>query len=103
MAMNKFQTKAKLLEVLGREYERIENEQKGLLSDYRMTDEEEQATQYNRETGEFDLCWEDEEQTIPKMRKKWTSVEITADELDDESRATYDAYSQILRALEKLM
>ena len=62
-----------------------------------VRDSDEQDT--NWKTGE--LLWEDEEKTIPKMKKEYDYVEKP--ELTDEDKAKLEAIEVIRIALEKLV
>lgn len=88
------------LEIIGEMLDKLEAKKKEITTDFRIVGkEDEQAT--NWKTGE--LLWEDEEQTIPKMRDKWADVEIPEEEWTDEIVAKVNAITEIAEKLRKMI
>ena len=98
---NKFETKRWQLEQYGEIYAWLEEQINSLSRDYRRLDEMEQDTRWNTTTKEYELLWEDEEKTIPKMINKWGYVDLTEDELSDEAKAKQEACIVVMNFLEK--
>jgi len=98
-----FKRKQIELEELDKLYELVQTDIKYLLTEYRKTEELEQKRKWNSETHEYDLLWEDDEQTIPLMENVWRDVEITEDELSDESKLKLDVYRSLIKKLEKML
>ena len=67
---NKFKEKKILADILDELYEVVEAKERSASTDYVPVGEEQEK---DWRTGE--LMWEDDEQTIPKMTKKWDYVE----------------------------
>lgn len=97
----KFETKKWELEELGWFYTELEHRHKDLAEEFKKLDEMEQATEWNRETKEYDLVWEDEEQTVPKMVNKWGYVTLPDNELSEEKRAKRDICKKLMEYIEK--
>ena len=97
----KFETKKWELEELGWFYTELEHHYKDLAEEFKKLDEMEQVTEWNRETKEYDLVWEDEEQTIPKMANKWGYVTIPDDELSEEKITRRDICKKLMEYIEK--
>lgn len=98
---NKFQIKQWEVEELGRLYSTLEERYKDLAEEYRQLDEMEQRKEWNSETRDYELVWEDEEQTIPKMTHKWGYVTLTDDELSEERRVKRDLCEKLMAYIEK--
>lgn len=98
---NKFEVKQWEVEELGYIYEVLEDRRKSLAQEYRQLDEMEQATEWNRETRAYDLVWEDEEQTVPKMTHKWGYVTLEDDELSEEKHIKKDLCERVMAYIEK--
>ncbi len=98
---NKIQIKAKELEVIASLYEELERMEKNELEEYRKLDELEQKTSYNCDTHNYELVWEDAEQTIPVMVNKWGTVTRTYDELTEMEQLKVDAIRKVKTYLEK--
>lgn len=82
----------------------------GLLS--KLNEMQEERTQRYDVVGVTDeqdkdwhgnLRWEDEEHTIPKMKKKWDYVDIPEEELTAEQKAELKAIENIRTLLEKMI
>ena len=98
--MNKFKEKQQLAELLDKIYREVQNEEDNCRQEYRKigtTDEQER----HWKTGE--LLWEDEEQTIPKMKDKWDYVMKDEAELDEYDRAKIKACQYLKAQLEKMI
>ena len=97
---NKFKEKQKLAELLDRLYREVQNEEDNCLQEYRkvgVTDEQDK----HWKTGE--LLWEDEEQTIPKMKDKWDYVMKSEDEMTEDDYAKIKACQYLKSQLEKMI
>jgi hypothetical protein len=97
--LNKFKTKKAEAEILDELYMRVEEKLADTYTEYRPTDEQEQDKDWR--TGE--LLWEDEEQTIPKMKPVWKYMEIPEEELNEDKQAIVKACKTIMTALEKML
>ena len=97
----KFETKRWQLEEFGEIYNWLEEQINGFGRDYRRLDEMEQDTRWNSELHEYELLWEDEEKTVPKMVNKWGYVDIPEDELTEEAKAKREACRAVMAFLEK--
>ena len=99
MMENKFKVKKAEAEILETLYATVSEKLETAYKEYRETGEQEQAK--NWQTGE--LLWEDEEQTIPKMKSVWAYVEVAEEDLSDDQIATIKACKNIMAYLEKLL
>ena len=98
---NKFELKKWKLEEFGEIYNWLEERIKDHSFTYGQTDELEQDRQWNSETKEMELAWEDEEKTVPKMVKKWGRIEIPDDELTEEIITKKETCEAIKAFIEK--
>lgn len=100
MANKKFLEAQIRAEVLSSLYDTVQEKIKDVKTDYRVVKKNAaQATDWK--TGEY--LWEDEEQTIPKMKDEWGHVTKTDDELTDEDRVRIEVLRDVGKALEKLL
>ena len=100
MANKKFLEAQIRAEVLSSLYDVVQEKIKDTQTDYRVVKKNAtQATDWK--TGEY--LWEDEEQTIPKMKDEWGHVTKTDDELTEEDRIRIDVLRDVGKALEKLL
>ena len=100
---SKFEIKQWEVEELGNIYQYLEDRFKDLAEKYQPLDELEQETRWNTETREYDLVWEDEEQTVPKMVKKWGYVTIPEEELPEEKVVKRNICKSLIKYIEKLI
>lgn len=92
--------KKALLDVLERLMTTIDSIEKDATIEYRVIGKsEEQAKDWKTD----ELLWEDEEKTVPKMRDEYGYVDLTEDEMTDESLATLEAIKTVKEVLEKLV
>ena len=93
-------------EVCADVYDKVYEMEKELHTKWGKTGKKVQDKNYNNETGKFELAWEDDEHTIPKMTDEWGEVEVNFNELEEPERtekiARSNAYKKIMQALEKL-
>lgn len=97
---NKFKEKQILAEILLDLYNVVEQREKDCQQDYRkvgVTDEQDKHWR----TGE--LLWEDEAQTVPKMKEKWDYVAKTEEEMSEDDRLRLKVCQQIKAQLEKMI
>lgn len=74
--MNKFEKKAMLLEVLGEVVERLENDKKWMLQEYKRIDDE---------------------------TDKWDYVDVAYEDLNEKQQCKVDAMEAVIKHLEKLI
>ena len=99
--MNKFDAKAIEVKALGKVYESVEELIRYESQVYRVVGKK-QETKWNRELGESELVWEDEEKTIPKMVDDWGYVDIPEDQLDEDNVIKIGIWQKVLAMLEKM-
>lgn len=97
---NKFLVKQYEAEALSKLADKVEE----LLNDnsrsYEVVGKEEEQA---RDWRTNELLWEDEEQTVPKLRDKYGYVDIDPADFDEERLARHTAYNSILKKLEGLL
>lgn len=64
---------------------------------------EKQDRRWNSDTKEYELIWEDEEQTIPRMIGEYDYVDIPENELSEDDLVKIQAYNELLVDLQKLL
>lgn len=64
---------------------------------------DEQAKKYNWKTEEYELLWEDEEQTIPKLADEWGNVPKKDEDYTDEDRIRIATIDKVIKMLEKAL
>jgi len=100
--LTSIKVKSYMAEELSRVTERLVDDIKGLYTEWRRVGEEQKRT-WNSDTQEYELVWEDEEKTIPKMCAKYDDVEIPEEEMSEESKLRLRAYRELFEKLEALM
>jgi hypothetical protein len=95
---NKFKEKQMLAENLNDLYSSVEDRERNVRNTYAPIGEE-QETDWR--TGE--LKWEDEEQTIPKMTKKWDYVPKNEEDFDEDDLIRLKVCQYIKSQLEKMI
>ncbi len=93
---NKFKEKQILAEILNELYKIVDDKENSVQNEYVPVGEEQEK---DWRTGE--LKWEDEEQTIPKMTRKWDYV--PKEELDEEDTIRIKVCQHIKTQLEKML
>lgn len=103
--VNKFMVSRVKAEVLEDVYNYVQREEEQITKHYGPTGEKRQSERYNRESGQYELQWEDEEQTVPRMEDVYDDVEYTEEELEErpEILAKKIVYQDILKTLEKML
>ena len=97
-SIQKLRVKKEVISFIEVIFDVLDQREDNVRKDYLpVRDSDEQDTHWK--TGE--LLWEDEEKTIPKMKKVYDYVEKP--ELTDEDKAKLEAIEVIRTALEKLV
>ena len=94
--------KSYMIEELSKITDSLVYDIKNLYTEYRRVGEE-QKQRWNSDTEEYELLWEDEEKTIPKMGAKYDDVEIPEDEMTEENKLKLRAYRELFVKLESLI
>lgn len=105
MAVSKFVVARAKAEVLEDVYNYVQRAEEQITKHFGPTGEKRQSERYNRESGQYELQWEDEEKTVPVMEDVYDDVEYTVEELEDmpEILAKKIVYQEILKTLEKML
>lgn len=103
--VNKFMVSRVKAEVLEDVYNYVQRAEEQVTKHFGPTGEKKQSERYNRESGQYELQWEDEEETIPVMEDVWGDLEYTEEELEEmpEILAKKIVYQEILKNLEKML
>lgn len=97
-SVQKLKVKKEVITYLENVFSKLQDYEDNVKKNWQpVRDTDEQDTHWK--TGE--LLWEDEEQTIPKMKKEYDYVDKK--ELDEDNLAKIEAIEVIRTALEKLV
>lgn len=100
--LTSIKVKSYMAEELAKVTEYLVADIKGLYTEYRRVGEE-QKTKWNSDTDQYELVWEDEEKTIPKMCAKYDDVEIPEEEMSEDAKLKLRAYRELFEKLESLI
>lgn len=100
MDRHDFDIRVAKVEGVAEAYKFIENRIHDVTTTYQVV---ERAYEQEKDWRTGELVWEDEDQTVPKMKDRWDYVAIPEDELTEEIKLKVEAYNLILKDLEKLI
>ena len=100
--LTSIKVKSYMIEELSKLTEGLVSDIKGLYTEWRRVGEEQKKT-WNSETDQYELVWEDEEKTIPKMCAKYDDVEIPEEEMSEDTKLKLRAYRELFEKLESLI
>lgn len=95
---NKFKEKQFTAEILSDLYEAVESKEKDIRTQYQPIGEVQ-----DRDWRSGELLWEDDEQTIPKMTKKWDYVDKDEADLSEDDKLKLKVCQHIKSQLEKMI
>ena len=93
--VNVFKTKAKEFEILSNILNELYDQKDKVFKSYSKVGEEQKK---DWRTGE--LCWEDEEHTIPEMRDIYDYVTRSEDDITDSDREKFAAIAAVIKYIE---
>lgn len=96
--MNEIEKKIYTAEIVNDLYREVEQKINNLRYDYAIIGEE-QARKRNKETGEWELQWN--EDGSPLMKDKWGNVE--KEELDDDDKECLEILKDLQKRLAKMI
>lgn len=97
--LNRFEVKQYEMHYLSEVYKTLERELEYVREDYRPI----RDTDVQETDRDGNLKWQDDEHTIPIMKKEWGTVTKTDDELTDEDKAKIAAIQNVMEKLEKMI
>lgn len=101
---NMFEEKKVVAQELAEICEFLENRRKEYTMKWTVIGKtDKQAKKYNWKTEEYELIWEDEEQTIPKYEDEWGNVPKEDEDYTEEDRIKIATIDKVIKGLDKAL